>query len=252
MVDYFEPPELTSTDSRWVDMAREGIAQGSTGCLFAKNRATGREPAQTWVTTTLDWPLQEHAIEDMQQLLKSSNVAQGVMIVVPKITTPSDLAELFTRLEHSNHWHLVELDSQDPDEALIGLRWPLPGTKFVSEVLVLGPIEGLPQTRQLPVTTLVFRTVPRSSTEGRDDVRVHLADMEFLPLEEKHMDKERGKPVVWGETERQKAALLGGTVDRSGDKPQTVDGKLMHAAKARVTARFTREVWESRPKNPDT
>lgn len=248
--EFHEPPPLdpAGTDDRWVEIAREVIRQGSTGCLFAQHRANGREPDLTWLRYVIPYPLQEHAIEDLQSTLAASSAAQAVMLIFPSITEVSQIADMFAELSASGYWYTEEIASSEAaaNEVLVGLRWPLPNTVFNSETLAMGPFDSFPQTRQLPVTALVFRTRPPDQTSGSDDTRVHLAQMPYLPPELRSWDDDRNLPKFWTSTEEQKAALLGGSVDRSGEKPQTVGGRLSYAAKAKVTAIFARDLWEAR------
>lgn len=158
----------------------------------------------------------------LQEVLLAADDAQAVQMVFPSITTLEAMASVLRSLVESPHWTWAEIEGDpDPSSILVALRWKLDRSRYLSEVLAFGPFDGTPVTRQAPVAVLTLRTHPPQQLDS--DGRVHLAQMPLFQIEEHHRD------YFWAASKDQKLALL--------------DGQLEFAARARITIRLPRSLW---------
>ena len=223
-LDYYREKSADLSDDadlRWVDVFQSWVQQGATGCRFAQHRAKHAQESQ-FLSIILQRPLQEHMLLDLQEILLSSADAQAVLLLVPSISHPSELATLLRTFNESDYWNL-DILKNTTEEVLVGLRWPIPSTLYVSEVLGFGPFDCLPVTRRAPICVLALRTHPPQRVE--ENRRVHLAQMPLFELELRDDKAE----YFWNKTSEMRKEILA--------------GQLEHAAKAKVTARFTSADW---------
>lgn len=208
--------------SAWRDMVHAWIGQGATGCVFAQRRSRSAGAAQ-WLGIDLKSPPEQIELDGLQELLRAASDAQAILLVFPRATELSDLADIVAAFNEHDAWiceRVPREDGEEDEHVEVGIRWKLPDSKYRSEAIGFGPIESFPVTRQAPVTALAFRTHPPSTPEKNN--RVHLAQMPYDEQEIKRTD------WFWERTKEQRADLLNGTLE--------------HAARARVTWRLPAEL----------
>ena len=152
-------------------------------------------------------------------MLTSAADAQAVQLLFPSVLTIDQLSDVLSALAGHPSWQIDEVeDGSTIDHSLIALRWKVPRSMYLSEVLVFGPMASFPFTRQSPVTALTLRTHPPAKVEP--DSRVHLAQMPLFQIEEQRFE------YFWTSTQEERQNLL--------------NGEQVHAARARVSCELPR------------
>lgn len=207
-------PELVS------ELMLSWIGYGQTGCHFATKLA--RSPAESGLLSVayLDSP-SEAMVESFEALLLDAPAAfEAVQFILPRVQSPEDAIQLLSNLGAHPRWYTTSIPNEQGDEDLVGLRWRLPGGRYVSWVLGFAPLETMPFTRRAPYTALFMRMKapefhdPDRPTED-DLLAVHLADVPHRLSSESLLQK------WWRNTRQTKTELLA--------------GELTSAARARVT-----------------
>lgn len=216
-------PIVDPQDARWSDIFQTWVQQGATGCRFAQHRARHVEETQ-YLSIAFEEITDEH-VEPLQEVLRTASDSQAVVLVFPTVMSMNSLVQNLMPLLASEYWEFDVIpsakDVHDPDHLNIGVRWPLPNSRYRSEALAFGPFEELPFTRRSPVAAIALRTLPPAKIE--EDGRVHLAQMPLFGIEH-----EKGQ-YFWDKTKEGKYDLLA--------------EELVHSARARVTFRVRKSEW---------
>jgi hypothetical protein len=185
----------------------EWIQKNNTGCRFAAHLAKHREEAK-WMGMVVDEGRfgceQVEKINVWLQKVTGELGAEAADVIFPGITGVAGVTELILQLCGSKQWGCRELEPSEgiDDSVSIGLRWYLPGQRWMSWVLGFADLSTMPFTRRAPVTAISLRTAPPGpaprwayelGAESKSDSRdltatvcpVHLADMQTFEDERK-------------------------------------------------------------------
>jgi hypothetical protein len=207
-------------------MFHRWVRQNATGCRFAQQRAlhfdiAGWQPLVLWNSPTPD------DVEILQDYLMGADDAQAMLLCLPFLESIDDLIAFLEPLVASEHWYCKEIvpdpeadpaPDRDPDYVDVGLRWPLPRSRYQSWALFFGTFPDQPFTRWSPFPAIALRTHPpgRRNEKGGVD----LAQMPPLEIEIERREFFEEK------TREEKRRLL--------------DGSLVESARARIAFRCPR------------
>lgn len=133
-----------------------------------------------------------------------SEDCEMLSLLFPNIVSIEDLSTLIKEIRKLRL--VKELDHLNyNDHKLISFRLSL-GQEVLSWMMLFGPFDFFPNTRQSPVCELIFRVKPKPPNQyhqlTKGDKEAHLADYN-LPLEQKRMDP------LWSLTMERTRKILG-------------------------------------------
>jgi len=180
--------ELYEHSDLVLDIQKHWHSQGQTACKFAQILA--RSDQREWHHRIINGSFgnatgkrAEEVVSAVEETLHSSDV-EALSIVLPRLTSPTDLTELLRRLDDLPGWRVQTTASMGLGGiGYVDVAVRVALSKFVdSWVLGLGPFNFLPRTRQSPFTELMVRTKPQKAPYTRSDLRAdptaaHLADL---------------------------------------------------------------------------
>jgi hypothetical protein len=147
-----------------IDELSEWIAAGNTGCAFAYRLAHRGESGNWWrpmlhFGQSFGPELTERIDIDVAGAMGGF---ESIQLVFPDVVTAQAVAELVACLCKSPRWYCVQppRDEQPPETFPVGLRYKLPGERYVSYALGLAPLETMPMTRRARCTAIVMRVGP--------------------------------------------------------------------------------------------
>lgn len=162
------------------------LARNQTGCLFAARLSrlvlAGRAQSE-WALATVSKDLTpaDAAAQVDDELADALEWAELLQVSFPGRETLDEIIDLIAALCQRPDWYWDEIESKDPLTVNVGLRWRHPSGQHVAWIVGFCPIDGMPFTRQAPLTTLAIRTqLDKRSTYDPDDlpIPIHLADLD--------------------------------------------------------------------------
>lgn len=141
-------------DKNEVIQSIKDFIQTSSGCTFAARLISLWEDAK-FRADVFTGPNAKHQVSTFLDAPGDSEV--GIMIF-PDVQTPEQVADLILALPEPR-WKRVKVSwgKHDPKSLLVGLKWVLPDTKYITWAMGMGNLADMPPMRKAPYTAIIVR-----------------------------------------------------------------------------------------------
>jgi len=181
----------------------------SIGCMFARAMFSDTSHYKIKVKTLAAGTRASEIAEEIATAVASPD-AEGLVLLVPAVTTTEQMAALLRDLRSVPGWLARETEVEWLGQVYVVLGLDVPvgneaGAPVLSELVAFGPMEYVPETRRSPVTAITLRTKPTNSLEPLPDRDERRANLAAIPIDV----PARTFDQLWKMSEDLKSALVG-------------------------------------------